>query len=150
MSKLAAAYLRRSVPEATSAERTGRDVHSLAIQEDWCRHAGGEDGYERVAVYKDEKSGKSLAGRDDLKRLIEDVARGKPIRCVYVYAVDRLSRDKDIMATIVEFLQCYDVDLVFGNLRDTVGSNADLLLTILAALAEMELKEITRKPLRRR
>lgn len=51
------------------------------------------------------------------------------------------------MEQLVPFLEVYDVDIIFGDLSDTVGPNMRLLLSVLSALAEMQLKEITRKSL---
>ncbi len=62
----AVAYIRRSKPEADTAKRTGREVHSLATQEDWCRRAASDDGFDLIEAYSDEGSGKDLSKRPAL------------------------------------------------------------------------------------
>lgn len=144
--KTAAVYRRRSRKEKETEKRTGKKVHSLDLQLAWAERLADDDGFKRVIPYTDEASGKDLARRPDLQRLFKDIgSQKKKIERVYCYAVDRLSRNVEVMERLVPFLEVYDVDIVFGDLLDTVGPNMRLLLSVLSAIAEMQLKETQRK-----
>ncbi len=144
--KTAAVYRRRSIPEKKSEKETGKKVHSLDLQLDWAKKMAEKDGFTKVHVYTDEASGKDLARRPELHMLLSYIySRRKNIKRIYSYAVDRLSRNVEVMERLVPFLQVYDVDIVFGDLIDTVGPNMRLLLSVLSAIAEMQRKETSRK-----
>lgn len=153
--KVAAAYLRRSKKEADTEKKTGKDVYSLELQLEWAEKVATEDGFTKVIPYADEASGKDLAKRPNLMTLFRDIAgvdkkgrrtrKTKGIKRIYCYAVDRLSRNVEVMERLVPFLEVYSVDIIFGDLSDTVGPNMRLLLSVMGALAEMQLKETKRK-----
>lgn len=84
---LAAQYLRVS----TDKQRYSTESQSAAIAE----YAAGE-GLEIVRTYTDEaKSGVTIAGRDGLKSLIQDVMSGAPFSTVLVLDVSRWGRFQD-------------------------------------------------------
>lgn len=101
--------------------------------------------YEIVGEYCDKgKSGATVALRDDFKRMLQDIELKKDnIDYVIVYKLSRFGRNaRDIMNSL-QVLEQSDVALctVDGaiNTKDRMGK---LIITILAAVAEMELDNI--------
>lgn len=90
-------------------------------------------------VYKDEGiSGKDVAKRIELQRLLSDVRKGE-VKCVYVLKLSRLGRNLAQLLQIVEEFNEYGVNLICCkeniNLNGPMGK---VLLVLIGALAEIE------------
>jgi site-specific DNA recombinase len=85
-----------------------RDSTSIDVQREQCeRCAGGS-----LLSYLDEaKTGRALAGRENLHRLLADAVQGKIDR-VYVYRYDRLGRNESDTFSVVEELEGAGVEVV--------------------------------------
>lgn len=143
-SKVEAFYGRRSKQEAADAKRKGRDIHSIAMQRNFARQEA--ENPTKMIEYIDDGVSGGIAKRPEFERLVDDIVKGK-IRRVLIYATDRLARDVDIMRAIVTFFDVSDVKVLFGDFKQTAGENSQLILTILAALAEQFLHSVKTKSL---
>src|SRR5262245_66260662 len=87
-SRRAAQYVRMS---------TEHQQYSTANQEDSIREYADRRGYEIVCTYADEgKSGLNVAGREQLRRMIDDVQSGRAnFEAILVYDVSRWGRFQD-------------------------------------------------------
>src|SRR6185369_1198580 len=85
-----------------------RDSTSIEVQREQCEHCAGEP---LAASIDDAKTGRALAGRENLHRLMADAAQGK-ISHVYVYRFDRLGRNESDTFGIVEELEAVGVEVV--------------------------------------
>lgn len=93
-----------------------------------------------IREFSDEgKSGKSIEGREEFKRMLEYVKANEGIDYIIVYKLSRFGRNtRDILDTF-EFIQDYDVDLIC--VEDGIDSSKGIgkvIITILGALAELE------------
>src|SRR5947207_12675140 len=97
--RLAVGYFRYS-------SEAQRDSTSIDVQREQCRRAAGQD----LVEYIDEaRTGRALAGRENLHRLLADAAQGKISR-VYVYRYGRLGRNESDTFSVVEELESVGVD----------------------------------------
>lgn len=97
--------------------------------------------WEYVGVYVDEAvSGQSLKKRNEFKRLIKDCREGK-IDVILTKSISRFGRNTvDLLKTIRE-LKSLNVSVRFENENiDTLTTDGELLLTLLATKAEEEAK----------
>lgn len=101
-----------------------------------------------IKTYTDKCSGSiAFAERKAAKKLLKDIEAGK-VSKVTVHSIDRLGRNtKDILNT-VEFFMAHGVDMSskeIPSLFDEQGNKspfAEMLITIMAALAKFELERI--------
>ena len=85
---------------------------SAEDQIDLCSRFAARNGYTVTGIFQDKaKSGASIHGRDGLKELLEQSAKGR-FDVVIVEALDRLSRDMGDMASIHKHLQFANVRLI--------------------------------------
>ena len=98
-----------------------------------------------IREFSDEgKSGKSIEGREEFKRMLDCIRAGEDIDYIIVYKLSRFGRNtRDILDTF-EFIQDYDVDLIC--VEDGIDSSRGIgkvIITILGALSELERENIS-------
>ncbi len=137
MSKLAAVYIRVS----TDAQR--EEGYSIDAQKEMLTAYCISKGIKEYEYYIDGGFSGSNIDRPELKRLIEDIKKGK-ISCVLVYKLDRLSRSqKDTLYLIEDVFNPNNVDFVSLNeSMDTSTPLGRLMLGILSAFAQLERENI--------
>jgi site-specific DNA recombinase len=85
-----------------------RDTTSIEVQIEQCERSAGK----LLVVYQDEaKTGRALAGREQLHRLMIDASEGK-ISNLYVLRYDRLGRNEADTFTTVAELEDYGVQVI--------------------------------------
>lgn len=121
------------------------DGYSLDAQKSRMRAEAVSKGYEIVGEYEDAgKSGKSIEGRVQFNRMIEDIKSGKDnVSFVMVFKLSRFGRNAaDILSTL-QVMQDYGVNLIC--VEDGIDSSKDagkLVISVLAAVAEIERENI--------
>lgn len=133
MSKKAYVYTRVS----TLMQVDGNSLEGqLKEIEKYCEYAG----IEIIAVYSDEgKSGKSITGRPEFQRMMEDVIEKEEVDYVIVWKLSRFGRSAKDTLNSLEILQQHKVELYTVVERiDSGNKMARFMLTMLSALAEME------------
>src|SRR5439155_14639790 len=93
------------------------------------------------------KTGRALAGRENLHRLLADAARGK-IGRVYVYRYDRLGRNESDTFGIVEELESVGVEVISAT-EGRDGLTRGMML-VMSAHYSRELAQKTRNGLLKR
>ena len=96
-------------------------------------------------VYKDEgKSGTNIAGRENFKRMLEDIETGKiDVDYVLVFKLSRFGRNSADILTSLQKLQLHNTELICTEDRlDSSTSSGKLLITVLSAVAEIERENI--------
>lgn len=137
MNKIAAIYIRVS----TDAQR--EEGYSIDAQKEMLTAYCVSKGIKKYEYYIDGGFSGSNIDRPELKRLIEDVKKGK-IGCVLVYKLDRLSRSqKDTLYLIEDVFNPHNVDFISLNeSMDTSTPLGRLMLGILSAFAQLERENI--------
>lgn len=100
--------------------------------------------YEIVGEYEDAgKSGKSIEGRIQFNRMMEDIKSGKDgVSFVLVFKLSRFARNAADVLSTLQIMQDYGVNLIC--VEDGIDSSKDagkLMISVLSAVAEIE-KEI--------
>lgn len=111
---------------------------SLGTQEEICRRDAKNKGYEIVKVFREEgRSAKTIEGRPTLIEMLAFCIKNrKDIRAIYVYRIDRLSRQTSDYLDIRNKLAKYNITVVSAN-EPTGSSPTDRLLeTIMASFAQ--------------
>ena len=137
MYKRAYAYLRVSTFQQV-------DGQSLTGQEEEIKQYCAAYNIELVRVYSDEgKSGKSIAGRPQFQKMLQDVKEQQEVDCVIVWKLSRFGRNAcDSLNSLTE-LEKQGVSLIaLKENLDTGNPMGKLVFTLLAALAEMERENI--------
>ncbi|MCL5746659.1 MAG: recombinase family protein [Patescibacteria group bacterium] len=111
---------------------------SLKTQEDICRRDAKYKSYEIVQVFREEgKSAKTITGRPELLNMIDFCRKNKKdIKAVFVYRLDRLSRQtSDYLALRKRF---YDMGIALISASEPTGNSPTekLLETVLASFAQ--------------
>jgi site-specific DNA recombinase len=136
----AAGYVR------VSTEEQAREGYGLAAQEQAMRAYCQAQGWELVEVYADAgRSGKSMRGRDDLARLLEDAGAGRFQRVVF-WKLDRLARNLRDLLEICDGLEALGVGIVsVQEAIDTGTATGRMIRNVLGALAEFERETIVER-----
>jgi site-specific DNA recombinase len=121
-----------------------RESTSIDVQREQCERCAGES----LPAYIDEaRTGRALAGRVQLHRLIADAAEGKIAR-VYVYRFDRLGRNESDTFGVVEELESVGVEVVSATEgRDCLTRG---MMLVMSAHYSRELAQKTRNGLLKR
>jgi site-specific DNA recombinase len=129
----AAAYVR------VSTDEQAREGYGLAAQEQAARAYCQAQGWELVDVYADAgRSGKSLRGRQELARLLED-AQAKRFERVVFWKLDRLARNLRDLLDICDRLEALNVGIVSVQEAIDTGTPAGRMIrNVLGSLAEFE------------
>jgi site-specific DNA recombinase len=129
--KQAVVYLRVSSEEQV-------DNFSLTTQEEICRKEAKRRGYEVVDIFREEgKSAKNIIGRPVLNEMLKYCKKNKQdIRAVFVYRLDRLSRQTSDYLAIRKSLVEYKIKLISATEPTGTSPTETLLETILASFAQ--------------
>ncbi len=110
-----------------------------------CRAYAEREGIRIVEVYADHHiSGKSLEGRDELKRLLYDAEHHK-FDCVIVWKIDRLGRDRYDLANCKMKLKRAGVELRYAKESVPDGPEGIILESVLEGLAEYYSADLRQK-----
>ena len=105
--------------------------------------ASSNDDWEWQGIYCDIISGTRMEKRPELQRMLRDCREGK-INLVLTKSISRFARNTTELLETVRSLTAIGVDIIFDRERiDTRSMNSELLLTILASLAESESHSIS-------
>ncbi len=132
MLKKAYAYLRVSSEEQVTN-------FSLDNQKDYCVREAERQGYELVKIYREEGVSAKTLNRPELIKLLEDCRINKKIiSAVFIYKIDRISRDTFDFLAIRRKLAEYGIRIV--SVTEPVEDNptGEFLETLLAASAKLD------------
>ena len=121
------------------------DGYSLDAQKERIKKYADAFDYEIVAEYEDAgKSGKSIEGRAEFKRMLEDIETNKDgVSYVLVFKLSRFGRNAADVLNSLQFMQDYGVNLIC--VEDGIDSSKDagkLMISVLSAVAEIERENI--------
>ena len=117
------------------------DGYSLDAQKSRMKAYAEFNDYEIVGEYEDAgKSGKSIEGRTDFNRMMEDIKTGKDdVSFVLVFKLSRFGRNAADVLSTLQTMQDFGVNLVC--VEDSIDSSKDagkLMISVLSAVAEIE------------
>lgn len=129
--KKAILYLRVSSEEQV-------ENYSLGTQEEICKREAVRRGFEVTDIYREEgRSAKTIVGRPELIRLLDFCRRNrKMVDAVFVYRLDRISRQTQDYLTIRKKLFDYGIALISANEPTGNSPTEKLLETIIASFAQ--------------
>ena len=112
---------------------------SITIQrQHFASLAAKEKDWEFVGVYYDIMSGTKKEKRPNLNRLLDDCRAGR-VNLILIKSISRLARNTTDTLSIVREMTATGVGIIFDREKiDTRKMNSELLLTILASMAEEE------------
>lgn len=121
------------------------DGYSLDAQKEKIRKYADAFDYEIVCEYEDAgKSGKSIEGRAEFKKMLEDIRTNKDeISYVLVFKLSRFGRNAADVLSSLQFMQDFGVNLIC--VEDGIDSSKDagkLMISVLSAVAEIERENI--------
>src|SRR5581483_12504843 len=111
---------------------------SLATQEELCRKDAKYKGFEITEVFREEgKSAKTIIGRPELINLLEFCRKNKKdIGAVFVYRLDRLSRQTADYLALRKRLAGYNISIISTSEPTGNSPTEKLLETVLASFAQ--------------
>ena len=97
-----------------------------------------------VDIYQDAgKSGKSIEGRPEFKRLLDDIKKGLEIDYILVYKLSRFGRNASDILNSLEYIQSYGINLICVEEGiDSSQASGKLLISVLSAVTEIERENI--------
>lgn len=121
------------------------DGYSLDAQKARMKAFADYNDYEIVGTYEDAgKSGKSIEGRLEFNRMMEDIKSGKDgVSFVLVFKLSRFGRNAADVLSTLQIMQDFGVNLIC--VEDGIDSSKDagkLMISILSAVAEIERENI--------
>lgn len=121
------------------------DGFSLDAQNDRIQKYADYKDYEIVGRYEDAgKSGKSIDGRLEFQRMMNDIRTGKDeVSYVLVFKLSRFGRNAADVLSSLQFMQDFGVNLI--SVEDSIDSSKDagkLMISVLSAVAEIERENI--------
>ncbi|MEY8425567.1 recombinase family protein [Lachnospiraceae bacterium 38-14] len=121
------------------------DGYSLDAQKARMKAYADYNDYEIVGTYEDAgKSGKSIEGRIEFNRMMEDIESGKDgISFVLVFKLSRFGRNAADVLSTLQVMQDFGVNLIC--VEDGIDSSKDagkLMISVLSAVAEIERENI--------
>ena len=121
------------------------DGYSLDAQKARLKAYADFNQYEIVGEYEDAgKSGKSIEGRTEFNRMMEDIKSGKDgISFVLVFKLSRFGRNAADVLSTLQTMQDFGVNLIC--VEDGIDSSKDagkLMISVLSAVAEIERENI--------
>lgn len=122
--------------------------YSLEAQKSRMKAFAIYNDYEIVGEYEDAgksgKSGKSIEGRIQFNRMMEDIKSGKDgVSFVLVFKLSRFARSAADVLSTLQIMQDYGVNLIC--VEDGIDSSKDagkLMISVLSAVAEIERENI--------
>jgi DNA invertase Pin-like site-specific DNA recombinase len=132
MIKSAYAYLRVSSEEQVTN-------YSLDNQYDYCKREAERQGYELITIYREEGASAKTTDRPELLRLLEDCRTNqKQISAVFIYKIDRISRDTYDFLAIKRKLAQYGIRIISVTEPVEDTPTGEFLETLLAASAKLD------------
>lgn len=133
-------YMYTRVSTATQVEGYSLDAQKTKIK----AYALFRD-YEIVGQYEDAgKSGKSIEGRSQFNKMINDIKSGKDgVSYVLVFKLSRFGRNAADVLSTLQIMQDFGVNLIC--VEDGIDSSKDagkLMISVLSAVAEIERENI--------
>ena len=121
------------------------DGYSLDAQKARMKAFADYNDYEIVGTYEDAgKSGKSIEGRLEFNRMMEDIKLGKDgVSFVLVFKLSRFGRNAADVLSTLQVMQDFGVNLIC--VEDGIDSSKDaekLMISVLSAVAEIERENI--------
>ncbi|MDE5818867.1 MAG: recombinase family protein [Lachnospiraceae bacterium] len=121
------------------------DGYSLDAQKARMKAFADYNDYEIVGTYEDAgKSGKSIEGRMEFNRMMEDIKSGKDgVSYVLVFKLSRFGRNAADVLSTLQIMQDFGVNLIC--VEDGIDSSKDagkLMISVLSAVAEIERENI--------
>ena len=121
------------------------DGYSLEAQRTRMRAFAEFNDYEVAGEYEDAgKSGKSIEGRDEFNRMMEDIKTSKDdVSFVLVFKLSRFGRNAADVLSVLQTMQDFGVNLIC--VEDGIDSSKDagkLMISVLSAVAEIERENI--------
>ena len=121
------------------------DGYSLDAQKSRMKAYADFNDYEIAGEYEDAgKSGKSIEGRVEFNRMMEDIKSGKDgVSYVLVFKLSRFGRNAADVLSTLQVMQDFGVNLVC--VEDGIDSSKDagkLMISVLSAVAEIERENI--------
>ena len=121
------------------------DGYSLDAQKARMKAFAEYNDYEIVGEYEDAgKSGKSIEGRLEFNRMMEDIKSGKDgVSYVLVFKLSRFGRNAADVLSTLQVMQDFGVNLIC--VEDGIDSSKDagkLMISVLSAVAEIERENI--------
>ena len=121
------------------------DGYSLDAQKARMKAFADYNEYEIVGTYEDAgKSGKSIEGRLEFNRMMEDIKSGKDgVSFVLVFKLSRFGRNAADVLSTLQVMQDFGVNLIC--VEDGIDSSKDagkLMISVLSAVAEIERENI--------
>jgi len=121
------------------------DGYSLDAQDERITKYAEAFDFEIVGKYEDAgKSGKSIEGRAEFKKMLEDIESNKDgISYVLVFKLSRFGRNAADVLSTLQLMQDYGVNLIC--VEDGIDSSKDagkLMISVLSAVAEIERENI--------
>ena len=121
------------------------DGYSLEAQRSKMKAFAQYNDYEIVGEYEDAgKSGKSIEGRAEFSRMMENVKSGKDgVSYVLVFKLSRFGRNAADVLSTLQVMQDFGVNLIC--VEDGIDSSKDagkLMISVLSAVAEIERENI--------
>ena len=121
------------------------DGYSLEAQKNSLVKYAGFQKMDIAGEYCDAgRSGKSISGRPEFMRMLQDVADQKdPVEYILVFKLSRFGRNAADVLNSLQYIQDYGVNLI--SVEDGIDSSKDsgkLTITVLSAVAEIERENI--------
>lgn len=121
------------------------DGYSLEAQKNRMKAYAEFNGFEIVGEYEDAgKSGKSIEGRIEFSRMMDDIKSGKDgVSYVLVFKLSRFGRNAADVLSTLQVMQDFGVNLIC--VEDGIDSSKDagkLMISVLSAVAEIERENI--------
>ena len=121
------------------------DGYSLDAQKSRMKAFAEYNDYEIAGEYEDAgKSGKSIEGRSEFNRMMEDIKYGKDgVSFVLVFKLSRFGRNAADVLSTLQVMQDFGVNLIC--VEDGIDSSKDagkLMISVLSAVAEIERENI--------
>ena len=121
------------------------DGYSLDAQKATMKAFADYNDYEIVGAYEDAgKSGKSIEGRLEFNRMMEDIKSGKDgVSFVLVFKLSRFGRNAADVLSTLQVMQDFGVNLIC--VEDGIDFSKDagkLMISVLSAVAEIERENI--------
>ena len=121
------------------------DGYSLDAQKEKIKKYADAFDFEIVGEYEDAgKSGKSIVGRAEFKKMLEDIEANKDgVSYVLVFKLSRFGRNAADVLNSLQLMQDFGVNLIC--VEDGIDSSKDagkLMISVLSAVAEIERENI--------
>lgn len=121
------------------------DGYSLEAQKERLRKEAEHRGMKVVGEYSDEgKSGKNIKGRPEFKKMLDDIKGGKDkVDYVLVFKLSRFGRNAADTLNSLQYMEDFGTNLLcVEDGIDSAGASGKLMISVLAAVAEIERENI--------